>query len=58
MHIAIATDSNPHYLKQCFVMLYSLLKYNQEEQITLHVLHTAETKEVFERKWEYLSHFV
>jgi len=58
MHIVIATDSNPHYLKQCFIMLYSLLKYNQDSEITLHIFHTAETKEIFERKWEYLSHFV
>lgn len=58
MHIVIATDSNPHYIKQCFVMLYSLFKHNTEIDIHLHVFHTHEAKALFEQKREYMSHFV
>lgn len=58
MHIVIATDANTHYMKQCFVMLYSMLKYNQNIPITLHVLLTSDAKILFQEKREYLSNFV
>lgn len=58
MHIVIATDANAHYMKQCFVMLYSMLRYNQNVSITLHVLLTLDAKAVFQEKRDYLSNFV
>ncbi len=56
-HIVIAIDANPGFLKQVGVMLFSLLKHNQDP-ITLHVLHTPEAKDPFEFQREQISHFV
>lgn len=58
MHIVIATDANTHYMKQCFVMLYSLIKYNQNTSIILHVLLTSDAKAAFQDRRDYLSNFV
>lgn len=58
MHIALAIDSNYSYLKQCFVMLFSLLYHNKTDPIILHILHTPETKQLFQDKREYISHFI
>lgn len=57
-HIVIAVDQNKNYLKQCFVMLYSLCFHNQEWSINIHVFHTKEAKELFQVQREYISHFV
>lgn len=58
MHLCIAVDSNPWYLKQCGVMLFSLLKNNQAHQIILHVIHTPDAKPLFEQQRDMLSNFI
>ncbi len=58
MHLVISIDSNPSYIKQCFVMLFSLLYHNHTDPIILHIIHTPWTKELFEKQWEHISHFV
>ena len=58
MHIALTIDSNPSYLKQCFVMLFSLLYHNKTDPIILHIVCTPWTKEIFCSQREYISHFI
>ncbi len=58
LHLVICIDSNAHFQKQCFVMLFSLLVHNQSRVIQLHIIHTPQAKESFQVGRDMISHFI